>query len=305
MPEISFAYPYRLPWHEIRPLLSTLDESRARGLWVYENPRERGAFAAAGAVLGATSRLTVGVGVVTTYLRHPEALAMEAFQAGCVGPGRFVLGLGAGTAREAARLGVEQRSSLGAIREQIAAVRSFRSAAPPPESIPEPRVLIGATGPKMIETAGAYADGLILSLNAPPAFVCRASTAARDAARAAGRPRPWIVVYTHAVVAGSDDEALEAARAQLGALLGRLAGSSVFDTFAADLPEPLADELRKASRLGGAVPLSPGLVHELACLGTPEDLVDRARRAYADVDELVLLVPGAGAATLRSLAESV
>ncbi|WP_033294013.1 LLM class flavin-dependent oxidoreductase [Amycolatopsis jejuensis] len=305
MPEISFVYPYRLPWPEVRPLLSTLDESGAHGLWVYENPRERGAFAVAGAVLGATSRLTVGVGVVTTYVRHPEVLAMETLQAGCIGPGRFVLGLGAGSATEAARLGVEQRSPLGTVRAQIDAVRSFESAAPPAEPIPEPPILIGATGPKMIATAGAYADGLVLSLNAPPAFVRRAATVAREAARAAGRARPWVVVYVHAVVADSHEAALEVARAQLGTTLGRLAGNPVFDTFAGDLPSPLGDELREAARAGGVDPLSSGLVRELACVGTAEDLVARARQAYADADEVVLLVPGADAGVLGGLAGSI
>ena len=46
-------------------------------IWLTEDYYRKAAFASCAAVLGATSHLTVGLGVASLYLRHPTTLARE------------------------------------------------------------------------------------------------------------------------------------------------------------------------------------------------------------------------------------
>ena len=63
-------------------------------VWIAEDYYQPGAFTLAGAVAAATERITVGLGVVNPYTRHPAILAMETAALAGVAPGRIVLGLG-------------------------------------------------------------------------------------------------------------------------------------------------------------------------------------------------------------------
>src|SRR5262250_1286020 len=63
-------------------------------IWIIEDYYQPGAFTLAGAVAAATERITIGLGVVNPYTRHPAILAMETAALAGVAPGRVVLGLG-------------------------------------------------------------------------------------------------------------------------------------------------------------------------------------------------------------------
>ena len=63
-------------------------------VWIIEDYFQPGAFALAGAAAAATERITIGLGVVNPYTRHPAVLAMETAALAGIAPGRVVLGLG-------------------------------------------------------------------------------------------------------------------------------------------------------------------------------------------------------------------
>src|ERR671925_2026101 len=63
-------------------------------VWIVEDYYQPGAFVLAGAVAAATDRITVGLGVVNPYTRHPAILAMETAALAGLASGRVVLGLG-------------------------------------------------------------------------------------------------------------------------------------------------------------------------------------------------------------------
>lgn len=160
-----------------------------RGLdevWLTEDYVERGAFAVAGAVLAATRSITVGIGVVNPWTRHPVLTAMEAGALQELAPGRVVLGLGASNARWMEhQLGIAFTRPLLRLRESVEMVRaaldkgvvehegeagrvraemSFR----PPGSVP---IVLGVKGPRALNLAGEVADGVLLSVLSSPAYV--------------------------------------------------------------------------------------------------------------------------------------
>ncbi len=151
-------------------------------------------------VAQATSRLEVGTGILNPYTMHPAEMAMLAATMDELTGNRFNLGLAAGAGEFLKWVGLEQATPLAAVRETIAAVRALlrgervalagsflqwsdeaylRFAAPRVTPI-----YIGAMGPKMLELAGATADGA-LPLLFPPEhyFGVRPLVAAGEAQR--------------------------------------------------------------------------------------------------------------------------
>jgi len=132
------------------------------------------------ALLGtATQRLQIGSAVLPAFTRTPALLAMGASTLARAFPGRVHIGIGASSAviverwngvpferpfsrvRDTLRF---LRSALGG--EKISrefesfSIRGFRLASPPETP---PRLLVGATSPRMLEFALAEADGVILN----------------------------------------------------------------------------------------------------------------------------------------------
>lgn len=162
------------------------EEHGLEEVWLTEDYIERGAFAVAGAVLAATRSITVGIGVVNPWTRHPVLTAMEAGALQELAPGRVVLGLGASNARWMEhQLGIPFVRPLQRLRESVQMVRSAldkgvvehdgeggrvraRMSFRPPGSVP---IALGVKGPKALELAGEVADGVLLSVLSSPAYV--------------------------------------------------------------------------------------------------------------------------------------
>lgn len=164
-------------------------------IWFAENPMERSVAAALGACAMATTRIELGVGVWNPYLRHPTQIAMEAGALDELSGGRLSLGLGSGLAAPIARLGIDNRRTLAALRDSVAIVRgllggetftykgkafsvedtklSFRPVRP---AVP---ILLAARGPNALALAREVADGLIVSNMCPPAFAAQAAAIAK------------------------------------------------------------------------------------------------------------------------------
>lgn len=139
----------------------------------------------------ATSAARIGTGIAGIGNRHPMLAARAAATVHDASGGRFVLGVGTGVAPGA--------PPVTAIEEYVAAVRAvlagraydgtvYTAPALPLDRPPEYRmpVHIAAMGPRMLETAGRIADGVLLNLMSPR----QAGDAARQvraAAQAAGR----------------------------------------------------------------------------------------------------------------------
>jgi 5,10-methylenetetrahydromethanopterin reductase len=166
----------------------------------------RGAMVTAAAIACGTRRIPIGIGIVTPYTRHPTIIAMEAAALDEVSGGRLTLGLGVG------KVGVNylgfdlsRMTPVATHRESIEIIRGvlrgkpfeyhgkiFHATAPAvaPESVryrPDLPIHIGATGPKMIELAGATADGLILPGLTTPGLVRYAREHLEIGARRSGR----------------------------------------------------------------------------------------------------------------------
>ena len=115
------------------------------------------------AAAAVTTSLTVGPYVLATPLRTPGLVAAEAAGLVMLAGGRAEIGLGAGrpdSRSEAERLGVE----FGTPGERVARLEATIAAVR--ERVPQARLTVAASGPRMLRLAGRTAD--VVALGASP-----------------------------------------------------------------------------------------------------------------------------------------
>ena len=175
--------------------------------WFPESVGSPEAFAHAGLLLAASTRMIVGTGIANVYARDPMAMANGARTLAEAYPGRFVLGIGVSHAPSVAARGSVYGRPIERMTAYLDAMEAATWAGPPTA---EPPVLLAALGPRMLELAAARTAG------AHPYFVPVEHTAM---ARARLGPEPVLVVEQTAVLDVDATRARETARAFAGRYL--------------------------------------------------------------------------------------
>jgi 5,10-methylenetetrahydromethanopterin reductase len=196
----------------IREVVSTVRRAESAGLDAACFPDShlnyRELWATLGAVAVSTERISLGATVTNLVTRHPTVTASAARAIAEVAPSRFVLGVGAGDSA----IGFDTLRATGtrAMAEGVRAVRTLLSGrtvrygefeAELRGADVEVPIYVAASGPRMLRTAGAVADGVIVSMGSLEEKFARIGEGAEDA----GRTRPPVFVYTTCVV--TDDVA--------------------------------------------------------------------------------------------------
>ena len=249
--------------YPIREAIEYVRYAEDRGfeaVWQAESRLVREATVPMAAFLAETARIKVGAGVVNNWTRNPALLASTFSTLDDLGPGRVILGLGAWWDPLAAKVGIERRRPLTAIRETVEVVRALLADETVtyhgdfvhldgveldyvhqerrPKEVP---IYIGATGMKMMELAGEIADGVLLNYLVPPTYNAQAMEALERGAARAGRSiddldRPQLVVCSV-----SDDRQAALDRARL--LVTQYLGQQPHIMKASGVPMALLDEI--------------------------------------------------------------
>lgn len=162
------------PREEVRRFVSLAQQAERQGvdqLWLIDSQfAMKDAYAAMSIALWETERLSVGTGVTNLQTRHISVLANSLATLGDLAPGRVILGLGAGDSA-VFPLG-QQPSKIADLRRGIRALRALlrgdevsweeRKIEMPFTADPPPPVYLSASQPRMLELAGAEADGVIV-----------------------------------------------------------------------------------------------------------------------------------------------
>jgi 5,10-methylenetetrahydromethanopterin reductase len=227
------------------------------------------------------------------YSVHVSELAMVAATAQEVSGGRFALGLGAGSEQFLGWAGISRERPLATTRSALAVLRALlghpedvdEALLPEwfgPQSVlrfgltrPVP-VYIGAMGPKMLQMAGRYADG-VLPLAYPPEYYAIARRQVLAGVAAAGRAAGDVDLPACFWVSLSDDAA--AGRAALAEKLAYYGPSISAPMLAmAGLePEDFAPAARLAHDGRGAAELIDDRMLSLGVAGDAGDVVARCR----------------------------
>ena len=187
------------------------------GFWIAEayhwfrkyGHESRGCFTTLAAAAMATSKIPIGLGITSPYMRHPTVQASESNAMDELSGGRFIMGLGAGkVGTEYLDLDMKKYTPVKTHREAVDIIRGiasgeafaydgelFKCDMPAIDrkgrglrtKIP---IYIGATGPFMQKMAGKISDGLLLPGLTSPGFTRYARENCWAGAAAVGRELP-------------------------------------------------------------------------------------------------------------------
>jgi|DewCreStandDraft_2_1066082.scaffolds.fasta_scaffold07581_2 probable F420-dependent oxidoreductase len=186
---------------EEREAVRRIEELGYPALWVPEAVTSREIFSHASWLLASSERLVVASGIANIWARDPVAMANGWRMLTDAYPDRFVLGLGVSHAPSVARRGARYERPYTRMRAYLDAMDRAASSAPEPEA--EPRRMLAALGPRMLELAAER------SLGAHPYFVPVEHTAF---ARSRLGPEPVLAVEQTAVLETDPAEARRIAR---------------------------------------------------------------------------------------------
>jgi alkanesulfonate monooxygenase SsuD/methylene tetrahydromethanopterin reductase-like flavin-dependent oxidoreductase (luciferase family) len=167
----------------LRSVAQVAEEVGLDDIWLWEDCFYESGTASAVALLGMTSHVRVGVGLLPVPLRNVGLSAMEVATIERLFPGRATLAFGHGLQKWMGQAGVRAESPVTLLREYLVALKALLAGETvtvkgryvtldgvrlhrPPETAPP--VISGAFGPKSLAMCAEVADGIILAAAAGP-----------------------------------------------------------------------------------------------------------------------------------------
>ncbi|MCJ7703874.1 MAG: LLM class flavin-dependent oxidoreductase [Anaerolineales bacterium] len=285
--------------HDLRDGLDYVlyaEEKGFEAVWQAESRLVRDAIVPMAAYAAVTEKLKVGSGVINNWTRNIGLLAATFLTLDDLAPGRIICGIGAWWDPLAQNVGIERKKPLKAMRETVEVLRrllnmervTFHGEFHHVDGIEldvvhgrrEPRdvsIMIGATGPKMMELTGEIADGAVLNYCVPPEYNDHALDSLAIGAKKAGRDfddidRPQLVVCS---VDHNHDAAIDTTKMLLCQYLAQqphiAKASGVSSDVVAEIQSILGwpathEQIEKAKHL---VPNE--LVYKITASGTPDE----------------------------------
>ena len=292
--------------HDLREGLDYVRYAEERGfeaVWQAESRLVRDAIVPMAAYAAVTEKIKIGSGVINNWTRNIGLLAATFLTLDDLAPGRVICGLGAWWDPLARNVGIDRRKPLTAMRETVEVLRrllamervTFHGEFIHVDEIEldvvhgrrEPRdvpIMIGATGPKMMELTGEICDGVVLNYCVPVDYNKEALKQLEIGANKAGKTladidRPQLIVCS---VDNDRDRAFASTRGLLTQYLAQqphiAKASGVSPDVVAEIQSILGwpatqEQIQAAQHL-----VSDDLIERITASGTPDE-------AHAKVQE--------------------
>jgi len=285
-------------------------------VWQAESRLVRDAIVPMAAFAAVTSRIKIGSGVINNWTRNAAVIAATFLTLDDLAQDRIYCGIGAWWDPLAAKVGIERRKNLLAMREVVTVVRrllnrervSFDGEFVQMDDVEldvvhgrkEPRnvpIYIGATGPKMMALTGEIADGAVLNYLVSPKYNEMAMAQLEIGAMKAGKSidqidRPQLVVCS---VDNDRAAALDGARK----LVTQYLGQQPHIMKASGVSQDLLDEINQVltwpateEQILEAMKLVPDdVVQMITASGTPDEVKAKVREYMAAGATCPILYP--------------
>ncbi len=305
--------------HEIREgmkLAQYAEKHNFEAVWQAESRLVRDAIVPMAAFAAVTERIKIGSGVINNWTRNIGLLAATFLTLDDLAPDRIICGIGAWWDPLASNVGITRRKPLKAMRETIEVMRRLLNmetvtfdgefhqvkgikldvvhGRQEPRNVP---LMIGATGPKMMEMTGEICDGAVLNYCVPPEYNIHALEALTRGAKKAGRTlddidRPQLIVCS---VDNDKAKALDGARW----LLTQYIAQQPHITKASNTPQEVVDKIQSIlgwpatkEQIKDAMKYVPDdLVQRITASGTPEEVKAKVREYVANGCTSPILYP--------------
>jgi 5,10-methylenetetrahydromethanopterin reductase len=123
VPKLGVVFTADRPPEELAAFAIAAESAGLDELWLWEDCFLAGGIATSATALAATTRITVGLGVMPAVFRNPVAAAMEIATLARLHPGRFVAGLGHGVPAWMDQIGALPPKPVRALEETTVAIR--------------------------------------------------------------------------------------------------------------------------------------------------------------------------------------
>src|SRR5580658_1118453 len=124
MSALAAIFPPRAP-EQIGPVARAAEQAGLAQLWIWEDCFKEGGIATAAAMLAATSRITVAIGLLPVPLRNVALTAMEVSALARLFPGRLAVGVGHGVQDWMGQVGARAESPMTLLREYATALSAL------------------------------------------------------------------------------------------------------------------------------------------------------------------------------------
>lgn len=274
-------------------------------LWVIEDCFYVGGIAQAATALAHTTNMHVGLGIMPAVARNAAFTALEIASLARIAPNRFLPGIGHGVGAWMKQIGAFPASQLGALEENVVAVRAILRGENvsmsgtyvllddvqleyPPDAVPP--VQLGVRRSKSLRLSGRVADGTILAEGCSPAYLRWArkqidiglAESGRDVSHRITAFIHWSMDADATVAKGRVRERLAAqmSSGEMGVYLKPLG-----------LAEEVAEIVEKKGEVYLREKMPEDWLHQMAVVGTADDCVATIRDLYAAGADSVVLVP--------------
>lgn len=262
-------------------------------VWITDHYNNKNVYETLALLAEGTETIKMGPGVTNPYVRAPAITASALATVDELSDGRATFGIGPGDKATFDSLGIPWEKPVSTIRSAIDTVNTLLSGEkteggaqlggvkPVQDHIP---VYMGAQGPKMLETAGEIADGVLINASNPKDYAAAVPLIKKGIEKAGKDISNFDVGAYTATSIGPDAEAAKNSARIVVAFIASGSPAPVLERHG--LPEGINEkigEMLGKGDFGGAIgAVSDELLEAFSVCGSPEDFVPKIE-ALADM----------------------
>lgn len=273
------------PLDEITKLVKLAEDVGFEYAWITDHYNNKNVYETLALLAVETETIKMGPGVTNPYVRSPAVAASAIATIDELSEGRATFGIGPGDKATFDALGIEWTKPVTTIKNAIADINTLLAGNKTDagaalggvkavqEAIP---IYMGAQGPKMLETAGEIADGVLINASNPKDYEA-AMPMIKKGIEAAGGDKDFDVAAYTATSIGLDSDAAKNAARIVVAFIAAGSPAPVIERHG--LPEGINEKIGAClgkGDFGGAIGLvSDDLLDAFSVCGTPEELIPK------------------------------
>ena len=211
----------QIPLNELVDLVKLAEDVGFEYAWITDHYNNKNVYETLALIAANTETIKMGPGVTNPYVRSPAISASAIATIDEISEGRATFGIGPGDKATFDALGIAWEKPVSTIKAAIADINTLLAgekteggaalggAKAVQEHIP---IYMGAQGPKMLETAGEIADGVLINASNPKDYEA-AMPMIKKGIEAAGGDKAFDVgAYTATSIGADSDAAKNAAK---------------------------------------------------------------------------------------------
>lgn len=279
------------PLDEITKLVKLAEDVGFEYAWITDHYNNKNVYETLALLAANTETIKIGPGVTNPYVRSPAIAASAIATIDEISNGRATFGIGPGDKATFDALGIEWTKPVSTIKSAIADINTLLAGGKTEagaalggvkavqEHIP---IYMGAQGPKMLETAGLIADGVLINASNPKDYEA-AMPMIKKGIDAAGGKEFDVGAYT-ATSIGADSEAAKNAAKIVVAFIAAGSPPQVIERHG--LPEGFNEKMGgflAKGDFGGAIgAVTEEALDAFSVCGTPDEFIPKIE-ALADM----------------------